>query len=959
MFPSNDKQAAAPVSAGARRASGGRTSVGTWNRPQGKQPVYVFGPFRLLAQARQLFRGTCPVRLGGRALDLLLVLVDRAGDVVSRAELERTIWPGSVVEDSCLRVHIGALRKALGDGAGAARYIANVPGRGYSFVAPLTTVEPDAAPAQPACARPLPVRMTSVLGRDEALDQLRALVPRRRLVTIVGHGGVGKTALALCLAEELRAAHADGACFVDLAPLTSARQIPDALATALGLEPAGAQSEGDAGADVGADLGALLERWLAPRRILVVLDNCEHLIEAATALAEHLLRLGPGINVVATSREPLDADGEWVLRLGPLACPPDDAALDLERALAYPALQLLVNRAEASMDSFRLSKADLPAAIRLCRRVDGVPLALEFAAAQVALLGIRGVAEQMGERQRLLGSGRRTVVARHRTVRALLDWSYDLLSPHERRVLRHCAVFAGPFSLEAALAVVGDDAGACVVGCILALVSKSLIVADTQGPDARFMLLGVTRAHAIDLLAEDPARHALAQRHARYMLGQLDEFARNWDVLGPVAWLAGASHMAADLRAALDWAFGPGGERALGVRLAAVPAMMGANLLGENEQGRYVRAALDAIEGCEAGTAADPLLVARLHAASGREVADWTLYERAVAHAEAAGRPQALAEAWYLLALRRQGAGMYRSARDSAQCMERVAAQAGLPRALALARRLLAASLHLLGEHDAALRLADQASGAAPPLRLAAPVAHGPERCMLAARIRWLQGQGRPAAALARDGLALAARDGAPASLAWALAFGALPVALWRGDDDWARELAGQLEAHAERHALAGWSRWARLYRQVLLIRGGGVEVAQCGSWRGDTVQGEHLATFLGGVAVAASEQRCAQGQVGWCAAEVWRASGERLLQRGGCEAHAEALFIHGLGIARRQGARAWELRCATSLARLWRARESASDHQRAQALLEPLVRALDAAHDGADLSAALVLLRG
>jgi len=580
-------------------------SVGIRQEPQGEAPVYVFGAFRLLRQARQLFLGPTPVRLGGRALELLLVLVGRAGEVVSRAELERTIWPGSVVEDSCLRVHIGALRKALGDGPGASRYIANVPGRGYSFVAPVVTlrldadIDADRGATPPAGARPLPLPLTSVLGREDVMEQLRALLPRCRLVTIVGHGGIGKTTLALCLAAELQDGYADGACFVDLALLSNAIQVPGALAASLGLEPDG---EG---------VRTLLERWLAPRRMLVVLDNCEHLIEAATSLAECLLRLAPGIDVVATSREPLDADGEWVLRLGPLACPPDDPALGLEQALRYPALQLLASRAEAGMDSFRLGPAELPAAIRLCHRLDGVPLAIEFAAAQVGLLGVQGVVEHLGDRLRLLGSGRRTVLARHRTLRALLDWSHELLSPEEQRVLRHCAVFVGPFSLEAALAVVGPGAAGCMVSCLLNLVSKSLVAADTGGPDARFALLGITRAYATERLAVDPGRNPLAARHALHTLGLLDQCERARDTLDHDAWLACASHVGGNLRAALDWAFGPGGERALGVRLVAAPAVLGAGLFDERELERHVGAALEAVG---AGAAANPLDAARLHA---------------------------------------------------------------------------------------------------------------------------------------------------------------------------------------------------------------------------------------------------------------------------------------------------------------------------------------------------------
>jgi len=283
---------------------------------QGEQPVYVFGAFRLVRQARQLCLGAAPVRLGGRALALLFVLVERAGEVVSRAQLERLIWPNSIVEDSCLRVQVGALRKALGEGAGEARYIANVPGRGYSFVAPVAVVR--AAATQ--------VRVTGVPGRDAVLRQLRDQLRRGRLATVVGHGGIGQVPVALCLASALRDAYPDGACCVDLALLSNGVQIPDALAAGLGLALAGD------------DASAALERWLVPRRLLLLLDNCEHLIEAATALAERVLRIAPGIDIVATSSAPPGAGGECVPGAGPLACAPADPAPGLLEAMRYPAL---------------------------------------------------------------------------------------------------------------------------------------------------------------------------------------------------------------------------------------------------------------------------------------------------------------------------------------------------------------------------------------------------------------------------------------------------------------------------------------------------------------------------------------------------------------------------------------------------------------------------------------------
>jgi len=923
--------------------------VGARQDSQGDQPVYVFGAFRLMRQARQLCLGATPVRLGGRALELLFVLVERAGEVVSRAELERLIWPNSIVEDSCLRVHIGALRKALGEGAGEARYIANVPGRGYSFVAPVAVTRAQATLASPPSlgARTLPLRMTSVLGRDEVLRLLREQLPRCRLATVVGHGGIGKTTVALCLASALQGDYPDGACFVDLALLSNGIQIPDALAASLGLDLAG---EGGR---------AALERWLAPRRLLLVLDNCEHLIEDATALVERVLRIAPGIDIVATSREPLDAEGECVHRLAPLACPPADPALSLEAAMRYPALQLLASRARASMEAFRLGQAELPAAIALCRRVDGVPLAIEFAAARVGLLGLHGVLEQLDDRLRLLGSGRRTVLPRHRTLRALLDWSHDLLSPAEQRVLRCCALFAGPFALESAVAVVGD---AGVARSVLALVSKSLLTADTRGPDARFVLLGITRAYAIDKLAEDPERAEIAQRHARHTATLVEQCEQAWDALDGVSWLACASDLVGNLRAALGWAFGAGGDAALGVRLAASPIVLASSLFGEAELAFHAGAALAAIR---AGVPADTLDEARLQAALAGAARpepgvraglapDWAPFERALVHAQQGDTPTALAEALYHTARRCNGAGLYRLGHGHAQRMARVVEGAGLARVLPVAWRMQAHSQHMLGLHGAASSLARQvleARAGKAPLRMAGPVGPAVSMRMLLARTRWLQGHGDDALMLAREALA-AGRDGSPVALAWALALGALPVALWHGADDWAGALASQLGAHAERHGLTYWSEWAQLYRQVLVARASQANDLSCAAWHADARQGDHLATFWSALAGECARQRCDEGQVGWCTAEVWRASGEQLLA---CDSGAaEAMFMRGLSVARQQGARAWELRCATSLARLWRGADEAG---RGAALLEPLVRSLAHTHDGADLRAARALM--
>src|SRR6266700_620012 len=409
-----------------------------------------FGPFRLLAAQRLLLEGDNPVRLGSRAFDILAALVERAGEVVGKKELIAGAWPQTFVEDANLKIQVSALRRALGDGQGGHRYVVTVPGRGYNFVAPVRREELSRVPLAPTSAQPavhnLPFATIRMIGREEAVAALVSRLSRERLVTIIGPGGIGKTTVALAVAERMIAEYEHGVWLVDLAPVGDPRLVPTAVATVLGL-------------DVRTDdqLAGLVTN-LRDKRILLLLDNCEHVIDETATLATAGLRGASGANILATSREALGVAGEREYRLRPLSIPQPSAKLTAAEAALFPAVQLFVERAAAVVEDFALTDANAPLIVAICRKLDGLPLAIEFAAPRVAMLGVEGLAAHLNDRPRLSGAQRRTATPRHRTMRAVLDWSYGLLTEDEQAFFRSLGTFAGGFTVEAATAVAMDAA---------------------------------------------------------------------------------------------------------------------------------------------------------------------------------------------------------------------------------------------------------------------------------------------------------------------------------------------------------------------------------------------------------------------------------------------------------------------------------------------------------------------
>ncbi len=578
------------------------------NEPQSAadgEHAFAFGSLCLFPSQRLLLEGDKPVRLGSRALDILTVLVEHAGRVVPREELIAKVWPNIFVEDSNLKIQVSALRRALGDGQAGVRYIVTVPGRGYEFVAPVSRAGEPRAATPPAVAEAanhnLPVAVTRMIGRDETVAALVSRLSRERLVTIVGPGGIGKTTLALAVAEAMLSAYEHGVWLIDLAPLTDPRRVPSTVAAVLGFETRADDPL----------LGLIVS--LRDKRVLLILDNCEHVIEAAAGLAMTLLSSAPCIRILATSREPLAIEGERQHRLQPLAIPLQSPLLTAAQALAFPAVQLFVERISTMIDDFALTDADAPFVVEICRRLDGLPLAIELAAARVEVLGIRGLAADLGNSLHVLRARYRTV-RRHQTIRAVLDWSYGLLSEEEKLLFRRIAVFASTFDLKAAASIASDAAlpPEDVVERLSDLVTKSLITVYLDSPIPRFRMVETTRAYALEQLAASGERERLIRRGAEYARDRLEHAQPTLERRPTADLLVSYGYWVDNLRLVLDWAFSPDGDAAVGVALtaAAVPLWMHLSMMEECR--RRVEQALGAVA---AGATRDARLEMRLHAA--------------------------------------------------------------------------------------------------------------------------------------------------------------------------------------------------------------------------------------------------------------------------------------------------------------------------------------------------------
>jgi predicted ATPase/DNA-binding winged helix-turn-helix (wHTH) protein len=936
-----------------------------------------FGPFRLLAAQRLLLEGDNPVRLGSRAFDILAALVERAGEVVGKKELLARAWPQTFVEDANLKIQICALRRALGDGQGGHRYVVTVPGRGYNFVAPVSIEEHSRVALAPASAATavhnLPFAATRMIGREEAVAALVSRFSRERLVTIVGPGGIGKTTVALAVAERMIASYEHGVWLVDLAPLGDPRLVPSALATALGLE-----------IRIEDPLPGLVAS-LRDKRMLLLLDNCEHVIDAAASLAEAVLSGAPGVNILATSREPLGAAGEHQYKLRPLGSPQTSSGLTAAAAAAFAAVQLFVERVTAIVEDFALTDANAPLVVEICQKLDGLPLAIELAAPRVAMLGVEGLTTHLDDRLPLLGLQRRTATPRHRTMRAVLDWSHGLLSEDERLFFRALGAFTGGFTVEAAAVVVMNATNQRLnaIDRLADLVAKSLVVADVGGTEPRFRLLDTTRAYVIEKLDESGERERIARCHAEYYRTLFERAEGEAGARSTGEWLADYAPEIDNLRTALDWAFSAGGDKSIGVALtaAAVPLWMRLTLLKECRS-----RAKQALSTFETGGTRDPREAMRLHSALGASTSKASEMGAAVTKtleiAESLGDREYQLRALRGLCFYHTGRSQHHTALQFAQKFHDLAISGADPSDRLFGERMMGAAKHFLGDQISARRHLEHvlthhvaADNGRDVIRFQNIIRFGTDLRVSArvflARVLWLQGFSDQAVRTAELSVREAQATGHAPSLCYALTLAACQIALWVGDLAAAAHHTGMLLDHSRRHNLPLWSELGSKLQRVVVLKGGDFEAGLRLLPAGSDESAElnfNLLILLGELvgasahagqiaeALALVEAGIAKSEADWLTPELLRLKGELLLlqSRPAVAETVEDLFQQALDGAHRQESLSWELRAATSLARLLR---NQGRDVEAIACLQPVYDRFTEGFGTADLVAAKQLL--
>jgi predicted ATPase/DNA-binding winged helix-turn-helix (wHTH) protein len=913
--------------------------------------VASFGPFRLSPASREIERDGVPLALGDRALDILIALVERAGEIVSQKDLLARVWRDLVVSPGNLRVHMTALRKALGCGQGGVRYIENVIGQGYCFVAPVTRNADAKRPASQrspsltvAQLRALPPPLARMVGRDDTVRTIAADLRMDRFVTIVGPGGMGKTTVAVSVAHAMLEEFSGNVCFVDIGAITDPKLLTATVASTLGLSIQGEH------------ITATLMAFLRTTRMLLVLDNCEHVIDAAASLAETICSEARAVHILATSREALRVEGEHAHWLRPLASPPQDAGVSAATALTFPAIKLFVERAMASDSRFELTDANAPIVADICGRLDGIALALELVAGRIGTYGLEGAADLLNKRFGLHWQGRRTALPRHQTLNALLDWSYSLLPQSEQRVLRMLSIFVGPFTVEAAQAMACDAEPDDVrlANAIDSLIAKSLMsVIKTHEGATSYRLLETTRIYAMRKLEESGEADATAERHAQYFILLLNSTSggRLEPCLEPRT--PARPDYLGNLRAALEWCFGhrAASQRprnvALGIDLAAASAPAFLDFSLWNECLNWSAAAVALLQDPTRGDKRELVLQEACAICS-----TWTRGNNddvSVAILRGLEIANRLGETAHRLRLL-TGLQTYlirttdfNGSLVVAEEMDAVARATNDVSCLVMSDWLRASSQHFLGDQAAAKQLYENgfARGGARNAQQFG-LDYRVRALVGLARVLWLSGYPERALPTAREAIAEATHSAKPLNVCFSFIY-TCHVFLWCGDLSTAQDVVGKLIAHPLWQGLLGFHPEGLALKGELLVRRGnvaeGIELLRAALSDMKVKNQKNLmltitASFLAGglskaghldeaLAVITDTLAHPPGNAQtWETPELLRVRASILLSMPQPdEVEAERCLMHSLALARHQSAKGWELRTTTTLAQL-RARQ-------------------------------------
>jgi len=917
--------------------------------------VFSFGPFRLYPKRQQLLLGDQPVKLGGRSFELLHLLVQRSGQLVRKAELIAAAWPDVYVHYSNLKVNMSSLRRSLGDVQTAPIYIATIAGHGYRFVAPVQTTISDRAdqgvPERSQDVSGLPAQR-DIVGREDDVANVMAELRDKHHVTLVGAGGIGKTTIAIAVARALERHYPDGVCFIDLSIIDDPSLVPIALAAALGLR-----------GNPGDTLSAILD-YVRQRRMLVILDNCEHVLPAVTIFARGLASDSGSTKLLATSREPLETPAEHIIWIDPLACPDVVDTITSEQALSFPAVELFVRRASEWI-GYELVDSDCAAITQICHALDGLPLAIELVAAKMEHYAPNELLAILDEHASFQNPHLGDTTPRHETLLATIDWSFRLLSQNEAMVFQLTSVFADAFELDdiGAIAAVARLKPVQVAAGLGGLVIKSLVTAQVSGAGLSYKLLDSTRRYAAARRQESSIDKPALHCHARRILTLLKRSEDECESSEGHDWLTRYRGRLADLRAALSWAFGHGNEKGLGIELtaAAIPLWSEMSLLSESQQ--WVALALEAAD----TVPCDDILKVKLACSRA-----WGLfYARklgneneeawlaAISYARSANNSDyqmraLLGLSYYLLQIGQVDKAIERLEEINAlrQIHPDWAGTADVDRALAWTK---AHAGHLTWSWDVLSRQAKIYSQPDRRTRIAElDVDHYISTRFYLPMIAWLNGRVDYAASAAKEAVVASANAGHLVSQANALGLGALPVSLYNGDLDALENYTEQLQSILGREHIARWVPVQRFFaavvrdlngnqEAVIAMRDAVNELMECRYFARIGMYLAHLADVLSCRGMIAEAQETIamairhqeQQRERWCRPEIQRIQA-LLLLRSGKYSDAERLLRIARDEARSMNSVSFELRIVNDLASLY---TDSGRSKEAARLLRPVLK--------------------